>query len=130
VHAALLVSLWVFGRAQRVNFVAFVGYLVLQGLSFHPNYAVVAGEIAVLPLVLGLHTWPPSSRFSPLRFSRSVPSINRSGIFAMRQMPSEAEHAGRGIWTGSYVEPWPYRVCVRAGGIPTNCSDDANAHPR
>jgi endonuclease YncB( thermonuclease family) len=42
----------------------------------------------------------------------------------------EAEHAGRGIWTGSYVEPWLYRVCVRAGGSPASCSDDANAHRR
>jgi endonuclease YncB( thermonuclease family) len=41
----------------------------------------------------------------------------------------EAEHAGRGIWTGSYVEPWLYRVCVKAGGSPANCSDDASAHP-
>jgi endonuclease YncB( thermonuclease family) len=41
----------------------------------------------------------------------------------------EAEHAGRGIWTGSYVEPWLYRVCIKAGGIPANCSDDANTHP-
>jgi methyltransferase len=37
VHAALLVSLWVFGRDQRVNFVAFVGYLVLQGFRFIPT---------------------------------------------------------------------------------------------
>jgi endonuclease YncB( thermonuclease family) len=41
----------------------------------------------------------------------------------------EAEHAGRGMWAGSYVEPWLYRVCIRAGGSPSNCSDDANAHP-
>jgi hypothetical protein len=41
----------------------------------------------------------------------------------------EAEQAGRGIWKGSYVEPWLYRVCVRAGGKPADCSDDANAHP-
>jgi endonuclease YncB( thermonuclease family) len=41
----------------------------------------------------------------------------------------EAEHAGRGIWKGSYVEPWQYRTCIRAGGSPLNCSDDANAHP-
>lgn len=41
----------------------------------------------------------------------------------------EAEDAGRGIWKGSYVEPWLYRVCIRAGGSPANCSDDANAHP-
>jgi hypothetical protein len=30
VHAAWLVSLWVFGRDQRVNFVAFVGYLAIR----------------------------------------------------------------------------------------------------
>jgi endonuclease YncB( thermonuclease family) len=41
----------------------------------------------------------------------------------------EAEHAGRGMWAGSYVKPWLYRVCIRASGIPSNCSDDANAHP-
>jgi endonuclease YncB( thermonuclease family) len=37
----------------------------------------------------------------------------------------EAEHAGRGIWSGSYVEPWLYRACTRAGGRPAGCSDDA-----
>jgi endonuclease YncB( thermonuclease family) len=41
----------------------------------------------------------------------------------------EAEQAGRGMWKGSYVEPWLYRICTRAGGTPSNCSDDANAHP-
>ncbi len=41
----------------------------------------------------------------------------------------DAEHAGRGIWKGSYVEPWRYRTCVRESGSPANCSDDANAHP-
>jgi endonuclease YncB( thermonuclease family) len=41
----------------------------------------------------------------------------------------DAEQAGRGMWAGSYVEPWLYRVCVRASGSPSNCSDDANAHP-
>jgi len=40
-----------------------------------------------------------------------------------------AEHAGSGIWKGSYVEPWLYRACIRANGNPANCSDDANAHP-
>ena len=86
VHASWLISLWVFGREQPVNFVALAVYLVLQGfrvwvlhtlgarwttriivlphqplvsagpyrLLSHPNYAVVCGEIAVLPLVLGL----------------------------------------------------------------------------
>ena len=41
----------------------------------------------------------------------------------------EAEQAGRGMWAGSYVEPWLFRVCIRRGGIPRDCSDDANAHP-
>jgi methyltransferase len=86
VHAAWLISLWVFGHGQPVNLAALAGYLVLQGFRFwvmwtlasrwttriivlpgqplvsqgpyrflsHPNYAVVAGEIAVLPLALGL----------------------------------------------------------------------------
>jgi endonuclease YncB( thermonuclease family) len=41
-----------------------------------------------------------------------------------------AENAGLGMWRGSYVEPWLYRACTRAGGKPVACSDDANAHPR
>ncbi len=85
-HAAWLLSLWVFGRHQQVNAIALTAYLVLQGFRFwvlrtlgsrwttriivvpgeplvsagpyrylsHPNYAVVAAEIAVLPLVLYL----------------------------------------------------------------------------
>jgi len=85
-HAAWLVSLWVFGHDQPLNGLALIVYLFLQILRFwvmrtlgprwttriivlpgeplvsagpyryltHPNYAVVAGEIAVLPLVLGL----------------------------------------------------------------------------
>jgi endonuclease YncB( thermonuclease family) len=40
-----------------------------------------------------------------------------------------AEHTGRGVWKGSYVEPWLYRACIRASGNLTSCSDDANAHP-
>ncbi|MGY4573714.1 thermonuclease family protein [Bradyrhizobium sp. USDA 3256] len=40
-----------------------------------------------------------------------------------------AERAGRGIWKGSYVEPWLYRSCVRANGKPATCSDDASSHP-
>jgi endonuclease YncB( thermonuclease family) len=41
----------------------------------------------------------------------------------------DAEHAGRGMWAGSYVEPWLFRACIRQGGKPGECSDDANAHP-
>jgi methyltransferase len=86
VHAAWLISLWVFGRHHPVNGVALLVYLVLQGFRVwvmwtlgarwttriialpgqplvsagpyrflsHPNYVVVAGEIVVLPLALGL----------------------------------------------------------------------------
>ena len=86
VHAAWLISLWLFGRHQPVGIAGLVLYLMLQGLRFwvlwslgprwttriivlpgeplvsagpyrflsHPNYAVVAGEIAVLPTALDL----------------------------------------------------------------------------
>ena len=86
VHAAWLISLWIFGHDQPLNAVALLLYIALQGLRLwvmwtlgarwttriiilpgeplvaagpfrflpHPNYAVVAGEIAILPLVLGL----------------------------------------------------------------------------
>jgi methyltransferase len=85
-HAAWLMSLWIFGHDRPVNAVALLIYVVLQGFRVwvmwtlgarwttriiilpgaplvkcgpyrllpHPNYAVVAGEIALLPLVLGL----------------------------------------------------------------------------
>jgi endonuclease YncB( thermonuclease family) len=41
----------------------------------------------------------------------------------------KAKEASRGIWSGSFVEPWLYRACIRASGRPAACSDDANAHP-
>jgi methyltransferase len=86
VHAAWLISLWIFGHDRPLNIVALLIYVVLQGVRIwvmwtlgarwttriiilpgeplvrcgpyrllpHPNYAVVAGEIALLPLALGL----------------------------------------------------------------------------
>jgi len=39
-----------------------------------------------------------------------------------------AEKAGRGSWAGSFVEPWQYRACVKAGGRLATCSDDAADH--
>ena len=39
----------------------------------------------------------------------------------------EAEHAGVGMWSGTYVVPWAYRTCIRNGGRPSGCSDDANS---
>ncbi|MGY8635813.1 thermonuclease family protein [Bradyrhizobium sp. 14AA] len=41
----------------------------------------------------------------------------------------EADHAGRGVWAGSYVVPWLYRACIKEGGRPGGCSDDV-ALPR
>jgi methyltransferase len=85
-HAGWLVTLWIFGWNQAVNWLALTGFAVLQGLRLwvlaslgsrwttriivlpgepliaagpyrhlsHPNYAIVAGEIALLPLALNL----------------------------------------------------------------------------
>ncbi|OAF14132.1 thermonuclease family protein [Bradyrhizobium neotropicale] len=39
----------------------------------------------------------------------------------------EADHAGRGVWAGSYVVPWLYRACINQGGKPGDCSDDAGS---
>jgi len=44
-----------------------------------------------------------------------------SGQYAEAQ--HRAEEAGAGMWSGSFVEPWRYRACVRAGGRPPDCSD-------
>lgn len=38
---------------------------------------------------------------------------------------SEARSSERGIWSGSFVEPWRYRACVKLGGRPATCSDEA-----
>ena len=86
VHAAWLITLWIFGCLQPVNLPALAVFAVLQGLRVwiiatlgsrwttriivlpgeplitsgpyrylaHPNYAVVAAEIAILPLALHL----------------------------------------------------------------------------
>lgn len=40
-----------------------------------------------------------------------------------------ADRAGLGLWAGSFAVPWLYRACIRLGGGPASCSDDANAHP-
>lgn len=46
-----------------------------------------------------------------------------SGKYATAQ--NDAERGGKGIWSGSYVLPWLYRQCVRNGGRPGGCSDQA-----
>ena len=86
VHAAWLISLWIWGRDKDVNLFALALFILLQGFRLwilatlgsrwttriivlpgaplvasgpyryfsHPNYAVVASEIALLPLALHL----------------------------------------------------------------------------
>ena len=39
----------------------------------------------------------------------------------------EAKRAERGIWSGSFVEPWRYRACRRTGGSPVICSDQLDS---
>jgi endonuclease YncB( thermonuclease family) len=34
-----------------------------------------------------------------------------------------ATSKGVGMFAGSYIEPWAYRACIRAGGRPLACSD-------
>ncbi|WP_407114292.1 thermonuclease family protein [Bradyrhizobium sp. LMG 9283] len=41
----------------------------------------------------------------------------------------EADHAGRGVWAGSYVVPWAYRACINQGGRPEGCSDHSGTKP-
>jgi hypothetical protein len=41
----------------------------------------------------------------------------------------EADQAERGIWARSYVAPWLYCRCIKDGGKPGGCSDDANGSP-
>jgi methyltransferase len=85
-HAAWLISLWIFGWDQEVYWPALAAFAALQGLRVwalaslgsrwttriivlpgaplvasgpyryvsHPNYTIVAGEIALLPLALNL----------------------------------------------------------------------------
>lgn len=37
---------------------------------------------------------------------------------------AEAKRERRGMWIGSFKEPWNYRACRRSGGRPGACSDD------
>lgn len=38
---------------------------------------------------------------------------------------AEARRNERGIWSGSFIEPWRYRACVKEGSRPLECSDEA-----
>jgi endonuclease YncB( thermonuclease family) len=44
------------------------------------------------------------------------------GAYADAQ--AEAKREQRGMWSGSFREPWNYRACRRTGGRPEGCSDD------
>jgi endonuclease YncB( thermonuclease family) len=37
---------------------------------------------------------------------------------------ANAKREQRGIWAGSFKEPWNYRACRRSGGRPEGCSED------
>jgi endonuclease YncB( thermonuclease family) len=43
------------------------------------------------------------------------------GVYSADQ--TMAKRASAGIWAGSFIEPWKYRACVRAGARPQACSD-------
>jgi endonuclease YncB( thermonuclease family) len=53
----------------------------------------------------------------------------RNGLALDWPQYSKGRYASAQREAGSYVEPWLFRGCIRAGGTPTSCSDDANAHP-
>jgi len=37
---------------------------------------------------------------------------------------AEAKREERGMWSGSFKEPWNYRACRLSGGRPQRCSDE------
>ena len=45
-----------------------------------------------------------------------------NGRYAAAQ--EEARQGERGVWSGSFVEPWRFRECTRLGGQPALCSDE------
>ncbi|UFZ04668.1 thermonuclease family protein [Bradyrhizobium ontarionense] len=61
---------------------------------------------------------------SQLMVSRGLaieePQYSR-GHYAADQLA--ARRAGRGLWSGRFVEPPLYRSCMHAGGTPAACSD-------
>jgi endonuclease YncB( thermonuclease family) len=48
------------------------------------------------------------------------PQYSKGGYAAAQ---AEAKREQRGMWSGSFKEPWNYRACRRAGGRPEGCSD-------
>jgi endonuclease YncB( thermonuclease family) len=54
-------------------------------------------------------------------FALDWPKYSKGG-YADAQ--AEAKQEQRGIWAGSFREPWNYRACRRSGGRPGGCSED------
>jgi endonuclease YncB( thermonuclease family) len=50
------------------------------------------------------------------------PKYSKGKYYLAQQNAKKAE---RGLWAGSYVEPWLYRACMRQGGRQSECSDEA-----
>jgi endonuclease YncB( thermonuclease family) len=46
------------------------------------------------------------------------------GRYAKAQ--DEPRRSERGIWAGSFVEPWRFRECMRSDGRPATCSDEVH----
>jgi endonuclease YncB( thermonuclease family) len=44
------------------------------------------------------------------------------GAYAGAQAKAQQEQ--RGMWAGSFKEPWNYRACRRSGGRPEGCSEE------
>lgn len=42
------------------------------------------------------------------------------------QSQRDAQNAGRGMWSGSFVLPWVYRACMAGDGTPNRCSEPSN----
>jgi len=53
-------------------------------------------------------------------FALDWPQYSKGGYAAAQ---AEAKREQRGMWAGSFMEPWTYRACRRAGGRPESCSD-------
>src|SRR5712672_3076771 len=46
------------------------------------------------------------------------PQYSKGGYAAAQ---NEAKQEQRGMWRGSFKEPWTYRACRRSGGRPESC---------
>jgi endonuclease YncB( thermonuclease family) len=53
----------------------------------------------------------------------------RSGLALDWPQYSKGKYAAVQRDADSYIEPLLYRACIRQGGRPSDCSDDANARP-